>query len=108
MQNLAIKKILSVFKTAPIIPLELKAALPLPNIKLNHTSRRYILRALKLNKKHFIRLEVKKVIIRANKEYNLLGILLKLIITISSLVYLIYYIINFNTLEVIRHFYFPL
>ena len=107
LQNLATKKILGVFKTVLIILLELKVALPPLNNRLNHTSRRYILRALKLSKKHPIRLEVEKVITGANEEYDLLGILPESITTISSLVYSIYHMIDFNTLEVIRHFYFP-
>ena len=107
LQNLAIKKILGVFKTAPIIPLKLEAALPPLNIRLNHTSRRYILRALKLSKKHLIRLEVEKVITGVKEEYNLIGNLPKSNTTILSLVFLIFHIINLNTLEVIRHFYFP-
>ena len=108
MQNLATKKILGVFKTAPIILLELEAALPPLNIRLNHTSRRYILRALKLSKKHPIRLEVEKVITGVEEEYDLIGNLPKSNTTILSLVFLIFHIINLNTLEVIRHFYFPL
>lgn len=61
-QNLAIRKILGVFKTAPIIPIEFETALPPPNIRFNYNNRCYIFRALKLNPNHPIRQEVDKVI----------------------------------------------
>ena len=78
-----------------------------PNIRLNHISRCYILRALKLNKNHSIHIEVNKAIsrVRDDIDYNLLP--LKSESTIESLVKSIYNIIDLNTLEIIRHFYFP-
>jgi hypothetical protein len=79
LQNLATKKILGVFKTAPIIPLELKAVLPLLSIRLNYSSRCYILRALKLNKSHLIRLIVERIISRAELNCGLLSIFITLI-----------------------------
>jgi len=53
-----------VFKTAPTIPMELEAALLPPNIRLNHKSRRYILRVLKLSSKHL----VKELVDRVTKQ----------------------------------------
>ena len=35
LQNLALRKILGVFKTAPIIPMEVEAALQPPSVRLN-------------------------------------------------------------------------
>ena len=51
-QNLAIRKILGVFKTAPIIPMEVEAALLPPKVRLNSTIRQYAFRILKLSPKH--------------------------------------------------------
>ena len=59
-QNLALKKTLGVFKTAPIIPIEVESALAPPIIRLNHSRRRYAFRILKLSLKHPIRLEFEK------------------------------------------------
>jgi hypothetical protein len=47
LQNLALRKILGVFKTAPIKPMEIESALPPPFIRLNHSNRRYAFRVLK-------------------------------------------------------------
>ena len=55
LQNLAMRKILGVFKTAPIPALELEAALPPPEIRLNRLLRAYAVRTLRLNKQHPIR-----------------------------------------------------
>ena len=59
-QNLVTKKILGVFKTAPIIPRELELAIPLVIVRLNHNNRRYVLRVLKLSLSHPIRIEFEK------------------------------------------------
>ena len=60
--------------------------LPPPNIRLNHISRYYILRVLKLSKNHPIYIEVDKAIsrVRDDIDYNLS--LLKSESTIESLV----------------------
>jgi hypothetical protein len=62
LQNLALRKILGVFKTAPIIPIEVEAALPPPYIRLNNSLRRYAFRALKLAPNHPIPAEIEKSI----------------------------------------------
>jgi hypothetical protein len=49
-----------VFKTAPIIPIEVELALAPPIIRLNHSRHRYAFRILKLSLKHPIRLEFEK------------------------------------------------
>ena len=59
-QNLALRKTLGVFKTAPIIPIEVELALVPPIIRLNHSRRRYAFRILKLSLKHPIRLAFEK------------------------------------------------
>jgi len=56
-QNLAIRKILGVFKTAPIKPIELEAALLPPAIRLNSNIRAYAFRVLKLSLTHPINVE---------------------------------------------------
>src|SRR6266498_4725724 len=49
LQNLGLRKILGTFKTAPIIPMEVEAALVPPTIRLNTNTRQYVLRMLKLS-----------------------------------------------------------
>ena len=59
-QNLAVRKILGVFKTAPIIPMEVEAALPPPKVRLNTNLRQYAFRMLKLSPKHPVNSEITK------------------------------------------------
>ena len=107
LQNLATKKILGVFKTAPIIPRELESALVPPNIRLNHNSRRYIFRALKLSNTHPIKLEVNKAIAGIRDELDRpQGYNTRSKTQIESLVRSIYDTIDLTSLEKIRHFYF--
>jgi ribonuclease HI len=56
-QNLVLRKILGVFKTAPIIPLEIETALPPPEIRLNSILRKYALRMLKISQMYLINIE---------------------------------------------------
>ena len=60
-QNRAIRRILGVFRTAPIVPSELEAALPPPKTRLNSNIRQYAFRALQLGPNHPIRLEFTKL-----------------------------------------------
>ncbi|KAF2135111.1 uncharacterized protein K452DRAFT_239949, partial [Aplosporella prunicola CBS 121167] len=53
--NLALRKILRVFKTALITTLELEAAILPPDVRLNTNFRNYILRTLKLTNDHPIK-----------------------------------------------------
>ena len=59
-QNLAVRKILGVFKTAPIIPMEVESALLPPQVRLNTNLRQYAFRMLKLSAKHPINSEISK------------------------------------------------
>ena len=59
-QNLAVRKILGVFKTAPIIPMEVEAALPPFKVRLNTNLRQYAFRMLKLSPKHPVNSEITK------------------------------------------------
>jgi hypothetical protein len=52
LQNLALHRILGTFRSAPIIPSEVEAALPPPAIRMNTTTRRYAFRARKLPPSH--------------------------------------------------------
>jgi hypothetical protein len=61
LQNLGLRKILGVFKTAPVIPMEIEAALVPPTIRLNSNLRRNAFRILKLGPKHPIRQESSKI-----------------------------------------------
>jgi ribonuclease HI len=116
-QNLALRKILGVFKTAPIIPMELEAALLPPIVRLNHSNRRYMFRVLKLSLSHPIRAELEKIILSFRTDQNPSSSFsldpnwqLKKIkpkkTTFYGLVKSIYNLIDFTNLEPIRHFYF--
>jgi ribonuclease HI len=59
-QNLAVRKILGVFKTAPIMPMEVEAALVPPQVRLNSNLCQYAFRMLKLSLDHPINLEIGK------------------------------------------------
>ena len=61
LQNLGLRKILGVFKTAPTIPMEVEAALPPPSIRLSTSIRKYAFRALKLSPEHPINVEMKSI-----------------------------------------------
>ncbi len=56
LQNEAIRRILGVFRTAPIIPIEVEAGLVPLSIRLNTTIRQYAFRTFKLPEQHPIRL----------------------------------------------------
>ena len=97
--------------------MELEAALLPPIVRLNHSNRRYMFRALKLSLSHPIRAELEKIILSfrldQNPSLNLsldLNRPLKRIkpkkTTFYGLVESIYDIIDFTNLEPIRHFYF--
>jgi ribonuclease HI len=55
LQNLALRKILGVFKTSPYKIMELEAALPPPEVRFNKICRSYILRTLQFEKSHIIK-----------------------------------------------------
>jgi ribonuclease HI len=58
LQNLGLRKILGVFKTAPIVPMEVEAALQPPGIRLNTSLRKFASRVLKLAPWHPINQEL--------------------------------------------------
>ena len=60
LQNLALRKILGVFKTAPISAIEVEAALPPAEIRLNSNTHQYIFRLLKLAKNHLVNIALIK------------------------------------------------
>ena len=62
LQNLAMRKILGVFKTAPILPMEVESALPPPEIRLNSKRRMYAFRMLKLSPNHPINAATDRII----------------------------------------------
>ena len=71
--------------------MEIKAALPLPNIRLNHSNRRYAFQALKLSKNHLIRVEFDRAIAKRqdqelslNSDYLSQGLTLPSIVNIKS------------------------
>lgn len=52
LQNMALRKILGVFKTAPIRPMEIEAAIPPAEVRLNSNLRMYAFRLAKLAPSH--------------------------------------------------------
>ena len=58
LQNLGLRKILGVFKTAPIVPMEVEAALQPPEVRLNTNLRKFAIRAIKLAPWHPINQEL--------------------------------------------------
>ena len=88
--------------------MELEAAILPLYIRLNYSSRRYMLRALKLSQRHPIRDLVDKAINRIKEEiqdqeaYNPNSTT-----QVESLVKLIYPLIDLDTIKEIKHFYFP-
>lgn len=61
LQNLGLRKILGAFKTSPILPLEVEAALPPPEIRFSAQLRQYAFRILKLLKDHPIHQELNRI-----------------------------------------------
>lgn len=62
LQNLSIRKILGVFKTAPILPMEVESALPPPEIRINASIRAYAFRLRKLHCKHPVNEAIHKLL----------------------------------------------
>ncbi|KAJ8063433.1 hypothetical protein OCU04_008652 [Sclerotinia nivalis] len=65
-QNLALRKILGVFKTSPIKPMEVEAALCPPEVRLNAGIKQYAFRLLKISRSHPINQIISKLV--AEKE----------------------------------------
>ena len=61
LQNLAVRKILGVFQTTPIVPAEIEANLPPPAIRLNTNLRQYAFRARKLLNNHPVKKALEKL-----------------------------------------------
>jgi hypothetical protein len=61
LQNLGLWKVLGAFKTTPIIPIEVEAALPPPAIRLNDSVRQYAFRLLKLALDHLVNKKTKEL-----------------------------------------------
>jgi ribonuclease HI len=61
LQNLALRKILGVFKTAPILPMEVEATLIPPSIRLDNSIRKYAIRLQKLSPNHLVNQELARL-----------------------------------------------
>ncbi|EDN96572.1 hypothetical protein SS1G_01498 [Sclerotinia sclerotiorum 1980 UF-70] len=61
LQNLALRKILGVFKTSPIKPMEIEAALCPPEVRLNAGIKQYAFRLLKISPSHPVNLVATKL-----------------------------------------------
>ena len=60
LQNLAMRKILGVFKTAPILPMEVESCLQPPKIRLQANIRKFALRMSKLHFSHPVNYKMQK------------------------------------------------
>lgn len=61
LQNRAVRKILGAFRTSPILPMEIEAALAPPRVRLNMAMSRYVFRIYQLAKNHPVNIEMDKV-----------------------------------------------
>lgn len=52
LQNMALRKILGCFRTSPVRPMEVEACLCPPDVRLNHSRRKYAVRSLQLTPSH--------------------------------------------------------
>jgi ribonuclease HI len=121
LQNLGLRKILGTWKTTPIAPMEVEAALAPPAIRLNTNARRYALRIAKLQLTHPIRQELTNLQTIKSRS-NILSddfwlsddsdrpqlphIQLKPT-QLELLHSRIQGLVDFSTLEIIQHFHFP-
>ena len=69
LQNLALRKILGTFRTTPIVPMEVEAALPPPHIRLNSALRRYAFRvSMLLARNHPVRQAAERALATRREE----------------------------------------
>ena len=101
-QNLAVRKILGVFKTAPIIPMEVEAAVLPPRVRLNTNIRQYAFRLLKLSPEHPVNTEFTKY--RQIQDNEDLAAKFTRPIQIERIYTSIEGLVDTSTLEPIKHF----
>jgi ribonuclease HI len=70
LQNLALRKILGTFRTSPVKPSEVEAALPPPSIRLNTNMRKYAFRARKLPPQHPIHARLTRIWNPGGADYD--------------------------------------
>ena len=98
LQNLALRKILGVFRTAPTIPMEAEAALQPPSVRLNANTRKYAIRQLKLVPSHPVNRELSNLPTRPNP---------KAIVQLERIRASIQDLADLEDLEPLQHFKFP-
>ena len=88
--------------------MELESALPPPNIRLNHSNRHYMLRALKLSDSHPIRVEVTKAFEKISESLENDDQIqdFRPESQIENLAKSIYSLVDIASLEPIVHYYF--
>lgn len=97
LQNLALRKILGVFKTSPIQPMQIEAALMPPQIRLDTLTRKFALRLAKLSVQHPInQLMIQRTDLELPKPTQL-----------NRIRKASCNMINRHTIEKIEHFHFP-
>jgi hypothetical protein len=98
LQNLGLRKILGVFKTAPIVPMEVKAGLQPLEVRLNTSLRKFAIRTMKLAPWHPINQEI------ANLPPNPSS---KPIAQLERVKYLTQDLVDSTDLEPLQHFKYP-
>ena len=98
LQNLALRKILGVFKTAPTAPMEVEAALQPPSVRLNANIRKYAIRTMKLAPKHPVNQELSNLLNRPTP---------KLPVQLERSRASIQDLVDLDDLEPLQHFKFP-
>jgi ribonuclease HI len=105
LHNLGLRKILGVFRTAPIVPMEVEAALPPPEIRLNSNVCQYAFRALKLASTHPIQQELGHIPDANNRTTRSSRVYTKLPLTQLERIHnSIQGLVDLDCLEAIQHF----
>lgn len=109
LQNLAVRKILGVFKTAPIQPMEVEAALSPPDVRLNSNIRQYAFRLSKLSAKHLVNLQMSKKLAgdEARDSFRTPKRKLAKPIQLDKIIESVKGLLDPYDLETIQHFNFP-
>ncbi|EDN93106.1 hypothetical protein SS1G_08971 [Sclerotinia sclerotiorum 1980 UF-70] len=109
LQNLALRKILGVFKTSPIKPMEIEAALCPPEVRLNAGIKQYAFRLLKISPSHPINLVTTKLATEKENQDVIATPQRKQLkpTQLEKIKNLIQKDFDPFTLEGIHHFYFP-
>ena len=106
-QNLALRKILGVFKTAPISAMEIEAAILPPRLRLDTSLQKYAFRLQKLSDKHPVNQEL-SLLVNTERELEDQGKPTpKGHLQLNNIRDSIKGLVDLQSLELIKHFQFP-